>query len=206
MLNMMMVIPMTMITTVWWPLVRHRNAEGASPTLSVLLGANLDPTLPDASGISPLHLVGIHSLDLKLFKQMMDKLFGRGRAAAAARVTAKDGRTVLHCLMSHAHVGEAVARGRGGLNPVDQLLDLGADPYATDKEGRTCLHVATAMGDVDLVLFWVQHDRESRRLVHLRDAKGRTALDIAQEALAADPTGRKMAKCCDLLLKVPAPA
>jgi ankyrin repeat protein len=172
-------------------------------TLRALLDGGLDPALPDPQGLTPLHLFGLCHLDFELFDLMLDALEKAGKASEVAKSRSQDGNTVLHILMIHRQIGPIVARRRGGENPVDRLIGLGADLYAVNNIGSNCLHVAVARltADPDLVLFLLRRD-DAGKLIRARDHQGRTPVQLAESIHKQSIQDRQRARVFEILKKV----
>ncbi|KAK6716582.1 hypothetical protein SNK04_007534 [Fusarium graminearum] len=123
------------------------------------------PSIHDSRGLTPLHLAAERD-HLAIAMLLLD-------SGASASSRTKDGRTPLH-----------LASRYGSSAIVEYLLDdAHADPNAKTIDGRTPLHyAASAAADGD------EEKRESVRLLRdykadptVKDAKGRTARDVAQK-------------------------
>ena len=89
---------------------------------------------------------------------------------SGCRIDAKDGdgKTALH------HAAEY-----GNPRTVFELIQLGADLYATCKRGFTALHYAATRGNDEVVLLLVKLDCEDRKLKMMRNCAHQRPFDVA---------------------------
>jgi ankyrin repeat protein len=75
-----------------------------------------------------------------------------------------------------------VAAKRGNYRAVDTLLTLGANIYAQNIRGQTCLHMATFQRRLPVIRLLCRWDAEVGRLKHILDNSGRSAYDLAPDS------------------------
>ena len=165
------------------------------PVVRALLDGGADANAKDSEySQRPLHMVARNGGDAKLAKLLI---------GAGATLGAKDGdwRTPLHVAVEAGNAGVARALVVAGADPYKRSVDLDwspiqeadernagtamvwalvGDPNKQDKNGRTPLHEAAAMGLPN----WVNALLEADGNPDVRDKDGRTPLHEALDALS----------------------
>lgn len=149
----------------------HIAAAGPTENLRLLLEAGADPSQCDAHGVLPAHCAMTRVMNLRLLLDYWIDALDWG---------AVNGDTLLHFAVT-----------ADSLDAVRALLELGADPRKTTRDGLTPLHLAGSVAVVGALL-------AAGAVVDARDVEGATPLHRAPcqgiaEALigaGADPVAR----------------
>mmetsp|Transcript_32733 Transcript_32733/g.71861 ORF Transcript_32733/g.71861 Transcript_32733/m.71861 type:complete len:1394 (+) Transcript_32733:168-4349(+) len=173
------------------PLVR----DGHFEHVRVLVDAGLELNAADADGRSCVHLAASagNLVAIKALAELRCELSAQDSAGATplSESVARGHLGVARLLVeSRAQLNaeraptQLLAHARGGeAEAVALLLAGGADADATDDEGRTCLHIAAAAGNTQLVRAVLECGQPCVEAhgscVNKRDGSGATALGLA---------------------------
>ncbi|XP_060101463.1 ankyrin repeat domain-containing protein 54 [Heteronotia binoei] len=148
----------------------ERGGEASSPATDMFslagLGAALTtvPETPDAASLSYLQLPW--QRERRVCKMPSHR---RRRAARLHRKVGPMGKEI------HALKRLREAANANDLETVQQLLEDGADPCASDDKGRTALHFASCNGNDHIVQLLLDHGADPNQ----RDGLGNTPLHLA---------------------------
>jgi len=166
----------------------------------LLLIKNIDVTIKDVNGVTPLHLL-VESYRMKRngekqFFELVDTLIKKGADVNAKK---NDGDAPLHrayiCNVDVIRLliekdADVNASGRFGWRPIHMasrhgsienvrfLIEKGADVKARDNAGDTSLHSASRSGNVVIVRFLIEEGLD----VNVRDNEGKTSLHSASQS------------------------
>ncbi|KAM6306935.1 LOW QUALITY PROTEIN: ankyrin repeat domain-containing protein 54-like [Podargus strigoides] len=136
-------------------------APGVGPEPDMVLGAGLALGPVTRRRLAPgAHLGYLHVV------WQREKPRGKIPAHRRLRPTGKE---------SHALKRLREAANSNDLDPVQQLLEDGTDPCATDDKGRTALHFASCNGNDHIVQLLLDHGADPNQ----RDGLGNTPLHLA---------------------------
>ena len=138
----------------------HRAAAcGRAEVVELLLAAGVDPNCKNDDGVAPLHIAALRG-NVEVLQVLL-------AAAADPSSHDDDGYTPLHC---------AAGTKYGNVEVLQLLLDAGADPNARTLKGNTVLHCAVLDGSFERAEMLLRHGAN----VHIRDAAGRSTVDMAR--------------------------
>jgi ankyrin repeat protein len=161
-----------------------------SPILiKFLIGEQVDASLADVKGQTALHIAAGRGLwflldFLPCTKQSLSISNDRGRTPLHVAVLRGKDHHDLPSLVSM--VSRKVGRNDSALETARILLNNGADLTVLDGFGESAVYYAAAIGDIDLVQLFIQHQG---RLTNTADTDGRTpytGLFFAYRALSAE--------------------
>ena len=100
-------------------------------------------------------------------------------AGADPRLTVEDGTTPLMAAVGMVQNDARLAEEGSALEVVKFLVELGADVNAVNRTGQTAFHGSARAGWTSIVQFLADHGAR----LEIKDKRGRTALDIAEDPL-----------------------
>ncbi|CAB0030052.1 unnamed protein product [Trichogramma brassicae] len=144
--------------------------------IEFLLGKGADPSIANAEGSTPLHIVCRGYRDVESARMLFEHCDDKKRRPRLVDTRDDEGNTPLHLALQFG--------GRDSKRLMSLLLARGADPNSANEEGSTPVHlVCKRYRDAELVdTFFGMCDELHRKLrLDVRDKSGDTPLHLALE-------------------------